>query len=289
MNRAEFGQLMAALRKENIDVAEHKPWTQRRLADEANLPIKTIGEIEGGRKMNLDPQTLTQLADALRLNSLERASLLAAASEVDINPLPDIKPAHTILEELLTATQTICVPAMIYDSYFNIVAGNSIMFAISDASDSLVESGRQSPAGFNLLRYVFDDNSSFRDVAGPNWRQYGLRNVQHFRATSLKYRFTDRFRSIFVDLCRINDFQEAWARSKYTTKDMYSRWDEYNYVHPRFGPLNYISVESESLTSQENLFLVTHVPRNRETVHAFEKLGRDVGLNMHRFAPWPYE
>ncbi|MEZ4684221.1 MAG: hypothetical protein R2932_59420 [Caldilineaceae bacterium] len=58
MNRAEFGQLVAALRKENIDLLEGKVWTQRRLAERANLPERAIGQIEQGTKMNLRGRSL---------------------------------------------------------------------------------------------------------------------------------------------------------------------------------------------------------------------------------------
>ena len=289
MNREEFGSLVAALRMEIIDLSTGRPMTQPTLAKLANLPARAIGQIEQGQKMNMDPQTLHQLAGALRLTTLERTAFLAAAGELDIDPLPDIKPPAELLDELLSVTQTLCVPAMIYDSYFNIIAGNSIMFALSNASEELLSSGEASPAGFNLLRYIFADNSSYRQVAGPQWKQYGRRNVQHFRAASLKYRFTERFQLVFNDLCKNLAFQEAWAGSKYAGNDLYNRWTEYEYIHPTFGALNYISTESTTLTSAEDLFLVTHIPRNRETLHTFEQIGREQGLNMHRLTPWPYD
>lgn len=289
MNREEFGKLVATLRTELIDLSTGRPMTQSTLAQLANLPPRAIGQIEQGQKMNLDPQTLHQLVGALRLTILERKAFLSAAAEVDIDPLPNIKPPETILNDLLAATRTLYVPAMIYDSYFNIVAGNSIMVALSNASDELIASGEQSPAGFNLLRYIFADASSYRHVAGPQWKQYGKRNVQHFRAASLRYRYTERFKAIFTDLCKNLAFQEAWVGSKYASGELHNSWTEYEYVHPIYGALNYISVESTTFTGAEDLFLVSHVPRNRETVHMFEQIGRENGLHMHRFTLWPYK
>lgn len=290
MNREDFGRLVASLRKEIIDLRTGKFLIAKELASRANLLEKTISEIERGRKMNLDPETLTNLATGLGLTSLERSAFLAAASEIDINPLPNIDPPDVILHELLTATQTLCVPAMIYDSYYNIIAGNSIMFALSGIEDmSAIATENPSPASFNLLRYIFADELTYREVAGPMWKTFGRRTVQHFRATSLKYRYTDRFNAIFTDLCTHIAFQEAWTSSKYVSSDMNKVMAEYDFIHPKYGALNYISVESVSLTSNEDLYLVTHLPRNRETMQAFEALGREVGLNMHRFTPWPYD
>lgn len=290
MNREEFGRLVASLRKEIIDLRTGKFLIAKELANRANLLEKTISEIERGRKMNLDPETLTNLATGLGLTSLERSAFLAAASEIDINPLPNIDPPDVILHELLTATQTLCVPAMIYDSYYNIIAGNSIMFALSGIEDmSTIATENPSPASFNLLRYIFADELTYRDVTGPMWKTFGHRTVQHFRATSLKYRYTERFNAIFTDLCNYIAFQEAWTSSKYVSNDMNKVMAEYDYIHPKYGALSYISVESMTLTSNEDLYLVTHLPRNRETMQAFEALGREVGLNMHRFTPWPYD
>ncbi len=290
MNREEFGRLVASLRKEIIDLRTGKFLIAKELASRSNLLEKTISEIERGRKMNLDPETLTNLATGLGLTSLERSAFLAAASEIDIDPLPNIDPPDVILQELLTATQTLCIPAMIYDSYYNIIAGNSIMFALSGIEDmSSIATEKPSPASFNLLRYVFAEELTYREVAGPMWKTFGRRTVQHFRATSLKYRYTERFNAIFTDLCNYLAFQEAWTSSKYAGGDMYKVTAEYDYVHPKYGALNYLSVENVTLTSREDLFLVTHLPRNRETIQAFEALSREVGLNMHRFSPWPYE
>lgn len=290
MNREEFGRLVASLRKEIIDLRTGKFLIAKELASRSNLLEKTISEIERGRKMNLDPETLTSLATGLGLTSIERSAFLAAASAVDIDPWPDIDPPDVILQELLAATQTLCVPAMIYDSYYNIIAGNSIVFALSGIENmSDVATEEPSPASFNLLRYIFADELTFRDVAGPMWKTFGRRTVQHFRATSLKYRYTDRFNAIFTDLCNYMAFQEAWTSSKYASGDRNTVMAEYDYIHPKYGALNYISVESVTLTSREDLYLVTHLPRNRETIQAFEALGREVGLNMHRFTPWPYE
>lgn len=289
MNREEFGKLVASLRKEIIDLRTNKFVTAKELARRSNLLEKTVSEIERGRKMNLDPETMTSLATGLGLTSLERHALQNAASEIDIDPLPDIAPPEEILQRLLNATQSICVPAMIYDSYFNIIAGNSIMFALSGISDmGQIREGEDEPAKYNLLRYIFDESLTYRNVTGPMGKTYAQRNIHHFRAISIKYRYTERFGAIFNDLCNYLAFQEAWSASRYNDRDVYNQWGELEYIHSKYGALDVISTEAVTLTSQENLYLVTHIPRSRETMRTFEELGKEVGLNMHRFAPWPY-
>ena len=289
MTRDDFGRLVAALRKENVDVAVGKVWTQKALAERSNLAERTIGQIEQGTKMGLDPQLLFQLADALGLTSLERKAFHAAAAEVDIDPSFSIgKPVEAILTELLAETRDVRVPAFIYDSYFNVIAANSMARALSFVSNELFETGHDTTAGFNLLRYYFAPESPYRDLLGPGWSKFAIRTVQHFRAASLKYRYTERFAAIFKDLCRYPLFQDFWARTKYADENIYYSWEGVKYHHPELGAVNFIVTEVATLTGQENLAFVTYLPRDRETSRAFEDLAQREGANMHRLMPWPY-
>lgn len=289
MNRAEFGQLVAALRKENIDLLEGKVWTQKRLAERANLPERAIGQIEQGTKMNLDGPVIAQLADALGLTTMERSAFLTAAAEVEVDlDATLLKAPADVLGELLAAARGIRLPAYIYDSYNNLIALNSPMRALSILPDTLWETGHQSPAGFNVLRYYFAPESPIRSFLGINWNQFAVRLVQHFRATSLKYRHTDRFHAIFRDLYQYPLFQDYWARTKYAEEDLYHRWDAITYHHPELGALNYITMEVATLTGREDLFLVTYVPRDQATVKTLEALASHVGTNFHMAITWPY-
>ncbi len=290
MNRADFGQLVAALRKENIDLLEGKVWTQKRLAERANLPERAIAQIEQGTKMNMEGQVVAQLAEALGLTTMERVAFLHAAAEVDVDPYGKIAKTPTeLLEELLSAAREIRLPAYVYDAYGNLVAINSTMRALAIMPDELWASGHASPAGFNVQRYYFAPTSPIRTFLGINWTQFAIRLVQHFRVTTLKYRHTERFRIIFRELYQYPLFQDFWARTKYADEDLYHRWDSILYQHPELGQLNYIATEVSTLTGLEELFLVTYIPRDRQTTNALEALAERVGTNLHRAAAWPYE
>ncbi|MFN8493430.1 MAG: helix-turn-helix domain-containing protein [Caldilineaceae bacterium] len=290
MNREEFGRLIAALRKENIDMRAGKVWTQKMLAEKANLSERTIGQLEQGDKMNLEPQVLAQLAKALNLTSMERRALYAAAAEVDMQQyLAFAKPAAAILDELLAATNHLRCPAFIYDSYCNVIALNTLIRALSILPDALLASGPASPAGFNLLRYYFAPESPYKTLLAADWTTFALRVVQHFRAASLPYRYTERFTAIFKDLCQYPLFQDFWVRTKFASEDIYHRWEGIAYQHPQLGPLDYIITEVATLTGCEDLYLVTYVPRDRQTVAVFEDLARQAGVNMTRLQPWPYQ
>ncbi|MCB0092805.1 MAG: helix-turn-helix domain-containing protein [Caldilineaceae bacterium] len=289
MTRSEFGQLIAALRRENIDPVQGKVWTQKRLAQEAGLLERTIGQIEQGAKTSLEPQMLVQLANALELTSLERKALLSAAAEVDLAPqqIINVQPAK-VLAGLLEQARNLRLPAFIYDSYHNVLAANGLILALGAVPATMLQSGAASPAGFNLLRYYFAPESSYREVLAGRWTQFAIRNVQHFRAASLPYRHTARFQRVFQDLYQYPLFRDFWARTKYAGEDIHHRWEGIEFHHPRLGQLSYMITEVVTLTGEEELFLVTYIPRNSDTVVAFEKLAQEIGVNMHKLMSWPY-
>lgn len=290
MNREEFGKLVKALRTEVIMLPEGRPMTQQELADKTMHSSRTIGQIEQGDKRNLEPQIIAKLADAFGLTSMERTAFYAAAAQVDIDPRSAVPgdPAD-VLQLLIEAARNIQVPAFIYDSLYTVVAANSLMLKISNVQDELLESGHDTAAGFNLLRYYFNDESAFPSVLGPGWERFAIRNVQHFRASSLQYRHTKQFELVFNDLCQYARFQDFWSRTRYVGEDVFYPWEGVDYHHPEFGALNYIVCEVPTLTGYEDLYLVTYVPRNKQTTVVFQNMVSQLGANMRRFAKWPYE
>jgi len=289
MNRKEFGMLVKALRSEVFILPEGRQMTQEDLAERIVHSTRTIGQIEQGDKRNLEPQIIASLADAFGLTSMERSAFYAAAAQVDIDPRSAVpgKP-EDVLQMLLDAARNIQLPAWIYDSFYNVVAANTLMLKLSNAPDSLLESGHDTIAGFNTLRYYFMDDTPFPEVLGPGWERFAIRNVQHFRATSLQYRHTKRFEQIFNELCGYARFKDFWSRTKYVGEDIFYNWEGVNYHHPSYGPLTYIVSEVQTFTGQEDLFLVTYVPRDKQTVKVFQEMVSKFGANMHRLADWPY-
>lgn len=290
MNREEFGQLVKALRNEVIMFPEAKAMTQDQLADKINEPARAIGQIEQGNRANLEPLLLAKMADAFDLTSMERAAFHNAAASVDVETkTSNTEEPEKILDLLLNEARTIQVPAIIYDPLYTAVAANTLILKLGIVPDDLLDSGGDLVSGFNTLRYFFSDQSPYPDLAGPSWEQFAIRNIQHFRASSLPYRHTKRFEHIFKELCEHARFRDCWARTKFTGKDIFYGWEGMSYHHPSFGPLNYIISSVPTLTNAGELWLVTYVPRDKQTVTVFQKMVSQFGANMHRFAQWPYK
>ena len=291
MDRKAFGKLIAALREEHLDFSSKGMgvWTQSKLAQEANLPEKTISQIEQGRKMNFDAQTMTQLAHALKLGLREQLALFAASSEVGIDPknLGHLE-ASQAFQMFSNLIEGIRLPAFISDQYTNVLLSNSIALEVLDVSETMINTAPQTVSGFNLLRVVFATESTFRKLMGEQWNILAESSLRFFRAATLRYRHTDRFRTILAELSDLPDFREFWFNTQKYGEDLTPSWMPYAYRHPTLGYLSFIAHVSKTQTDQGSLYLTTYLPCTRETTQIFEDLMQKHGVQLQHFVKWPY-
>lgn len=291
MNRKEFGKLVAALREEHIEFSTRGMgvWTQAKLAKEANLPEKTIAQLEQGKKMNLDPQTLAQLARALKMTAHEQVEFFGAASEVDSEPHKAIRDhSEQTLRTLLRLLGDIRVPAYLHDPYGTVIAANSAALDMLNVPDQLVESGSGLASGINLMRFIFSPESPFRLMLADKWTARATSVVLFFRGTTLKVRHTQRFRAILAELSEYPSFRDIWFNTQIYVEELTFEWASYSYHHPAHGPIDFISHVSETLTSNGALYLVTFLPRTKQTSETVERMIQQRGQGVRRLIEWPY-
>ena len=291
MDRKEFGTLIAALREEHLDFSARGMgvWTQAKLAKEANLPEKAISQIEQGRKMNLDAQTMTQLAHALKLTATEQVEFFAAAAEVGADPQYLMRqPAAPALQMLLKLIGEIRLPAFLCDHYTNVLASNTLALAVLNIPESMIQAAPTLASGFNLLRVVFATESPFRHLMGEQWATRAEDSLRYFRTTTLRYRYTERFHAILAELSTLPSFREHWFTTQNEAHEETPTWTTYTYHHPDLGQLSFIAHISTTLTDQGPLYLTTYLPCTKETTELFEGFIRRHGLGVRRFAQWPY-
>lgn len=292
VNRKEFGKLIAALREEHLEFSTRGMgvWTQTKLAKEANLAEKTIAQLEQGKKMNLDPQTLTQLARALKLTAGEQLELYTAAAEVDSEPHKAIRDrAEDTLRTLLRLLGDVRVPAYLHDPYANVIAGNTAVTELLHVPKPLLADASSLASGFNLMRYIFSPQSPFRVMLGDAWLARATSVVLFFRMTTLKVRHTLRFKAILAELSDYPSFRDIWFSTQIYAKELIFEWAGYEYYHPDYGAVSFISHVSATLTSQGSLYLVTFLPRTHQTSEIVESILNHKGLGVQRFIDWPYE
>ncbi|MFN8440896.1 MAG: helix-turn-helix domain-containing protein [Caldilineaceae bacterium] len=292
MNRKEFGKLIAALREEHIEFSARGMgvWTQSKLAKEANLAEKTIAQLEQGKKMNLDPQTLTQLARALKLTAGEQVELYTAAAEVDSAPHKTIRDrSEETLRTLTRLLGDVRVPAYLHDPYANVIAGNTVVTELLCVPETMLQNAPSFASGFNLMRFVFSPQSPFRSMLGEHWFARATSVVLFFRMASLKYRYTPRFKAILAEVSEYPSFRDIWFNTQIYAEELTFEWSSYEYHHPAYGAVSFVSHVSATLTSEGALYLVTFLPRTRHTSEAVESIINRKGIGVQKFIAWPYE
>ena len=171
MSRTQLGNVIKSLRREHIDLASGSSWTQRHLAEATNLSQKVISNIERGERRKIDASELEQLADGLKLSTLERREFFLAATEISQEDFRAKSPsahdsAFAHVSQILTMTQC---PAYLFDPLFNLIGINRSMMAFRGLTDELLDSTIRSELGANILGMLFREKSVLRHSVGPKW------------------------------------------------------------------------------------------------------------------------
>ena len=225
MNRKEFGKLLAALRKSEHDEHFHQ-LTQRQLARLTGISEQTLGNIERGDKVSLEPGLLLSLARALRLSTRERREFFLAAIGVNEEDMPARQPAAAQrMDELFDSLSQIALPAFIVDSYDDIVAANQMVLNLFEFSENLREIAPNIIGGYNLLRFVFSERSQFNKILGDGHEKYLMQSIRFFRAISLPYRASPYYEYLLSAFRKDRDM--ALFRHYYTRDGSESDLDDY--------------------------------------------------------------
>ena len=117
MEHRTFGQIVTALRMEQIDLVSGHSWSQHRLADETGLTVRIVGKIEGGEQARLDWEILEGLAQDFQLTSFERREFFAMASQVtDAGLVRAALGSEDVFSQVWASLDTLWVPAFLSGS-----------------------------------------------------------------------------------------------------------------------------------------------------------------------------
>lgn len=300
MNRVEFGNLIASLRKEHDDESGLR-WTQARLAEEANSAAGTelfteqiVGTIERGRR-SLEENVLVALATALQLTSGERKEFFLAASGVENGRLAreDNDPGE-VLNQLSDRMDQICLPSFIVDAYYDVVASTPAMIELLGLESAGLALGYQNNDRFpyNMVKLVFSEPEHREEYFGArapeSWPNVLYETMRAFRAVSLRYRSTEYFQGLLEELKRSLLFRRYWRDVYFHEKDHFVDSRRIQFDSPRWGLLTWFYWELPALTSAGELLLCVCVPASHDTVQAFELIVQQDGATKPvRLACWP--
>ena len=278
MERATFGEVVAALRKEQIHFLKGQTWSQQDLAIESGLTMRIVGKIERGEQARLNDEMLRGLARAFNLTSLERREFFAMASEVSDRNIArrDLR-SEDVLAEVWGLLEDLCTPAFLTDPLFDIVGVNRALLSFHGVSLVELQAFKNTPVGANVLGLVFSSGTSLRQMLRHEWESIAHANVQQWRMSTLRYRHTDRFHQLFAALSTFADFRLMWAAGndvEHAIEDC-SRIRRCVYSHGIHGPVAYTVFVNISMSAFGDLHLCTLVPMNKNTADIFLKLAGD--------------
>jgi transcriptional regulator with XRE-family HTH domain len=281
MNRVDFGKLIAALRREHED-EQAMPWSQQRLAQEANIAAGAelfnsgmISTIERGKR-GLDQNALLALATALQLTSGERKEFFLAACGIDNERIarPGNDPAK-VLSQLLDRVKQVHLPAQIIDSYYDTVAVNAAAIELFDLeSVGVVPVGKDArPLPLNMMQFAFSDTGMkhLQRLMGDGWSNYLYQSVILFRAVSLRYRSTVRFQRLLSELNRFHLFRRYWREAYFEEEDFCLDSRHFNILSPKWGPVTFITTYLTAVTTAGEFHLCVYNPTSHEAADAFSQ------------------
>ncbi|MCL4303491.1 MAG: helix-turn-helix domain-containing protein [Anaerolineae bacterium] len=296
MNHKEFGQLIAALRKEHFDEDGNR-LTQAKLAERAqqrdpHSPLNEIiiGKIERGERAMLDEQTLLSLADTLELTMGERREFFLAATGLDNEQLyPVQKSAAEMLASVIHMLADIQLPALLVDNYLDVIAANAILVKLYDTNQIDLRSRMNQPAGFNLLSFIFSaDFEPHRQLMTQReWNNFAVSNVIYFRRVTLRCRMTDYFAALLAQLQRSREFRWFWEQVFYEEKRYFVGGESFKLGTSGANQFSFLTAPLVTLTPYGNLEIITHIPRNAKTAAAFHQLASDTPPKTYQLSPWP--
>jgi transcriptional regulator with XRE-family HTH domain len=287
MDKRDFGQLVAILRKEARNEFD-EPMSQYDLAELAKIPLITLQKIEQGRQENIKPETLVKLVNALNLPS--RARQVVFLASLGIKDSETLKPTATpqaVLSELTRTLSQLQTPAFILDGFGDIVALNLIGPAIYNLDVSQLAAPHLL-SQYNLNRLLF--SPEFEEqyaMLADTELDFARRIVTLFKIWSLKNRNHWYFQRLLPELNRYPGFREQWQSPPFHNEDIFVQYSFLALKHPRFGHLKFLSCPTQAITTAGDLYLFCFQPLDLPTIEVCAQLAQQVGNRSLRIAPWP--
>jgi len=207
-------------------------WRREELADAAGVGLTWITWLEQGRDVSASPAALARLAEALRLNPAERASLFDLAGRRD--PVEPGEPPTDIAAHVLALPVLMSVPSYLLDHLWTARAWN-------EAAAKLFVGWLDDGAEKNLLRYVFLSDAARHLIA--DWPERAQRLAAEFRA-DFSRRPRDAAMQALVD--------ELYAQSPLFTK----LWREQTVLHREGGERSFCNRQGGMDRYQQTTLLV---------------------------------
>lgn len=287
MRVSTFGKIVKSLRSELIDYESGRSWNRKKLAAEANLSERVIGNIERGDRVKLTNEEIMRLADALHLSTMERIRFFSAAHEIEnVRVLSPKDEQSSPLDYAWQLLQTSQLPAYIIDPFFNLVGMTHTIMTFYGWTDSSIEEAVETKIGGNLLYRMFSNQGILRRSVDHRWDAIACSYLNLFRFTTLRHRHLDYFESLLARLSEHDEFTRLWRQSRLNQGNFFSQIHEIRYTHERFGSVAYAPTTAMTVADQGELYTISHIPLDASTADLYRCLNqREHGARI--ILPWP--
>ncbi|MEV6429768.1 helix-turn-helix transcriptional regulator [Nocardia sp. NPDC051463] len=251
--RAELGEFLrsrrARLRPEEVGLPGYGsrrrvPGLRREeLAMLAGVSVDHYVRLEQGRTLHFSESVLDAVAQALRLNPVERDHLYRLARPWSGDEPPGEQQVRPGLRRLLDAAGE--VPAYVVGRGTNVLAWNPIAAAL------ITDFGALPPRERNLARLVFLDEG-MRELY-EDWPAKAADVVAYLRLDAARNPGDEGITTLVAELSGIPEFREQW--DKYELED--KTHGRYAYLHPVVGRLD-LGFETLRLPDDPDQALVMH-------------------------------
>lgn len=275
MNRADFGKLIAALRRGNADW--EGVWTQQKLANESGVSISVVANIETGRKATLEPETLSQLADGLRLSPLEYEQLLLLSIDSKKQEEQEAETSYDYLQAVLETACLLHTPLVIHDGLYRIIAANTAWLQLHQLSEDMFQNSLTG----NLLHLIHHPSSPLRAALKDGLAGLIAASTRHFRYISLPHRHTDNFAELFRSLMQYSSFERGWNQIQ-PEDGRRNTIRAFAYSHSIYGDLRYIVSHNNTRTDDGNIYLSILTAASAATSELFTQLCDSRGRTLVR-------
>ena len=220
-------------------------WRREELAEATGVGVTWITWLEQGRDVSASPAVLARLADALRLNPAERASLFDLAGRRD--PVEPADLQAELSEHVLALPALFKVPAYLLDHQWTARAWNP-------AAAKLFTGWLDEDTDKNLLRFVFLSPIAQKLIV--DWPERAHRLVAEFRADYSRRPRDPAMHALIDELSAQSPLFPALWREQTV---LHREGGERGFVHPEKSELRYMQT-TLLVASQQECKLVCLVP-----------------------------
>jgi transcriptional regulator with XRE-family HTH domain len=289
VRRENFGKLIVTLRQERLDFDTGGPWTRKKLSEVTGISYDILSNLETGKKTNLQQDDLVALANAFQLSTGERRGFINAANGVDTKLLvTEHSTPEFILEHCREVLETIHSPAILIDSFYDLIGVNMAAIYLFNLQDSDYLDWKNRPCPHNIISVVLDPTlQKPGSIFGRDYREFLIRNVMNFRIRSLPHRHKPYFKNLLARLHKDYPvFPSLWVETQNVDGDIFLGLP-YTVITKNWGPLKVMGATMAFPTEFGNLEVIIENPADEHTRNALPDLVRTAGQGFIKLYDWP--